>query len=358
MSFGPLDRTIARALILALGIGVLVAVFPFAAGLIGAAVLYVVLRPLHLKIAARIGVRGSAAVLVTIAALLLALPAVWLVDVVVDEGPRALRALGESRLLQRLTAAEIAGVRIGVHAEEIVTSFVGWMSTRVFVLVGSGLKGMLDIVIALFGLYYLLIDGPRAWPRAVRYLPFSPANAALLRERFVVITDATLLGTALTALLQGLIVGMGFAATGLPNPPFWGTVTAVVSVLPVLGSALVWVPGSIALFAEGELGRAILLVVLGAVVASNVDNVARLVVNRRVARLHPMATLVGAFAGVPVFGIAGVLLGPLAISFFFELLKIYEQEYGPAKAVVVPPSLAAPPDSPRTAGPRPMETVP
>ena len=336
MPHGNLDRTIARTAIAALGIGTALALFPLATGLFGGAVLYVVLKPLHAKLAPRVGRRVSAGLITAASTVALALPGIWLLDVIVDEGPRALRAVTGSTLLRRLAAAEVGGVGLGVEGGQLGGALVGWFSARVIHVVGSGLEGVLHLVIALFGLYYLLVDGPATWSRVVRLLPFSRRSSELLRERFVVITDATLLGTALTAILQGLIVGAAFAMTGLPNPPFWGTVTAIVSVLPVLGSVLVWVPAAIALFAAGDAGRAIGLALVGIVVVSNVDNVVRLMVNRRIARLHPMATLVGAFAGVPVFGIAGVLLGPLAISYLFELLRIYRREYGHA-ADVSPP---------------------
>jgi predicted PurR-regulated permease PerM len=352
------DRTIAQVLIVLLGAGVLVALFPFASGLLGGAVLYVVLHPLHERLAGRLGPRGSAALLVTLAAIVLALPGVWLVDVILDEGPRALRALAESRLAARLSTMEFGGVPVGSRMDDASGALVAWSSGQVVGIFGRGFRGMLDIVIALFGLFYLLLDGRRLWARVVAYLPFSRANAELLRERFVVITDATLLGTALTAVLQGTIVGFTFALLELPNPPFWGTVTAFVSVLPVLGSALVWIPGAIALLATGHPGRAATLVTIGIVVVSNVDNVARLMVNRKVARLHPMATLVGAFAGVPVFGISGVLLGPLAISYFLELLSIYEQEYGGPRPHLVPSPIIDPAAPPRTGTPLDPETVP
>jgi predicted PurR-regulated permease PerM len=114
----------------------------------------------------------------------------------------------------------------------------------------------------------------------------------------------------------------------LSDPWFWGVVTAIVSVLPVFGSALVWLPGSVALAVQGRYEAALTLGAIGAVVASNIDNVMRPMVNRRVSNLHPMVTLVGAFAGVGVLGLPGILLGPLAITYFFELASLYRREYG------------------------------
>jgi len=98
-----------------------------------------------------------------------------------------------------------------------------------------------------------------------------------------------------------------------------------------VGSALVWFPGVLLLLIQGRLGAALALAVIGAGIASNIDNVARLAVNRRISGLHPMLTLVGAFAGVRLVGVAGVLLGPLTLSYFFELVRLYEEEHGPVE---------------------------
>jgi len=146
------------------------------------------------------------------------------------------------------------------------------------------------------------------------------------------VTQATLLGTALVAVLQGALVGAGFWIVDLPNPLFWGTVTAFASILPVLGSGLVWLPGVLILVAQQRYPAAVILLVIGAGIASNVDNVIRPLVYRRVSNIHPMITLVGAFAGVRYFGLLGLLLGPLAIAYLFELLRFYREDYGAAVA--------------------------
>jgi len=173
----------------------------------------------------------------------------------------------------------------------------------------------------------LLLTTPGNWRTVASYLPFSQEGADLVAHRFRQVTEATLLGTALTSILQGTAVALGFWLTGLGAPWFWGVVTAIVSVLPLFGSALVWFPGAVALAVQGRYGAAVVLAAIGAIVASNIDNVMRPLVNRRVSNLHPMTTLVGAFAGAGVLGLAGILLGPLAITYFFELAALYRREY-------------------------------
>ena len=114
---------------------------------------------------------------------------------------------------------------------------------------------------------------------------------------------------------------------GLSNAVFWGVLTVILAILPVVGSGLVWGPGVAALALEGRYGFAIALALWGALAVGNVDNVIRPVVFRRWARIHPFVTVIGAFAGIRYFGLLGLLIGPLAISYFFELIRMYRVEY-------------------------------
>jgi predicted PurR-regulated permease PerM len=136
-----------------------------------------------------------------------------------------------------------------------------------------------------------------------------------------------LIGTGLTASIQGLLVGVAFWITGIPNALFWGVVTVIVAILPVVGSALVWGPGVLHLALEGRYAMAIGLAIWGVVVVGNIDNVIRPMVFRRWAQIHPFITIIGAFAGIQYFGLLGLLIGPLAISYFFELIRMYREEY-------------------------------
>jgi predicted PurR-regulated permease PerM len=337
----PRDR--AQLLLVALGLAIAIALAPFAAGLLGALVLYVAVAPAYRRLLAFMPRRASAIVVVTATAVLILLPLAWLLVIAIGQAPAALRQLQASDGLARLAAVRIGSADIGTRIVAAGGELVSWASAQAFRALGGAVRGTLNMVVALFGLYFLLLSSADAWRAVAAYLPFSAAGADLLRDRFRHVTEATLLGTALTAVLQGIVVALGFAATGLPDALFWGVVTAVVSVFPVLGSAVVWLPGAVALAIQGRYGASVALVALGAIVASNIDNVMRPLVNRRVSNLHPMTTLVGAFAGVGVLGLPGILLGPLAITYFFELVRLYRREYGEATEIASASPVAPPP---------------
>jgi predicted PurR-regulated permease PerM len=211
-----------------------------------------------------------------------------------------------------------------------------WLSRQAIDLFGSATFVAVNLLIAFFGLFYLLLAGDTPWRRVARYLPFSEETTERLRARFHDVTRATILGIGATALLQGSIVGLSFHFLGLGHPLLWGAVTGIVSVLPILGSSMVWLPGTVVLLVDHSPGAAAILAAIGFIVASNVDNFVRPIIFRRVSHVHPLVTVVGAFAGMRYFGLLGVLLGPLALVYFIELVLAYEQEYG---GVGGPPSL-------------------
>lgn len=311
----------------------LVAIAPYIAGLLGAAVLYVVCRPAHGWLAPRVGPRAAAIVLAVAAVALLLLPAAWLALVAVDQAPGALARVLASDAFDRLATLRAGPVDVGGQLARAGETFLAWASREAFTLVGSATRALLNLLLALVGLYFLLLSADTLWARVRPLIPFSAAGAEALRVRFATVTEATILGIVATGLAQGTTVGLGFWAVGLPNPVVWGTATALASVLPVLGSALVWGPGVVVLLAGGRFLAAGALAVIGLVIASNIDNVVRPAVYRRHSGVHPMATLLGAFAGVELLGLVGLLLGPLAISYLFELLRLYEEEYGAVVSV-------------------------
>jgi predicted PurR-regulated permease PerM len=322
----PRDR--AGLLILALGAAILVAIAPFLSGLLGAAVLYVIFVKPYRRLERSMRPGLAAAITLAAALVIVALPLGWLVGVVIAQAPDALRTLQSSAVFARVAELRIGSFQVGMELAKASGTIASWLSARVFSFVGSATSAVLNLVIAFFGLYYMLRSDRNTWDAIRPYIPFSPPTADALRERFYSVTQATLLGTMLIAAIQGSLVGIGFWIVGLPNPFFWGTVTAIASILPVLGTSLVWLPAVLVLLVQDRYGAAVTMLVIGAGIASNIDNLIRPLIYRRVSHIHPMITLVGAFAGVKYFGLLGVLLGPLAIAYLFALLQFYREEYG------------------------------
>lgn len=325
----PTGKFRATAILVVLGIGILWAMLPFAPGILGAAVFYVLSVSAFRWLVGRGTPRSLAATTMLLVVLLLILiPGGALVTILLDEIPAAIRGLDAGPLVQRLQRLRLGPVNVGEQIARASGNLGTWVSQQVLGAVGGAARGTLNLLIALLGLYYLLLSAEDVWPRVKRYLPFTDEDSEDLRSKFYEVTMATVLGVVVVAVAQGILVGAAFTVLQLPNPIVWGTVTAFASVLPLMGSALVWLPAAIVLFATGNIGQGVGLAIFGGVVVSNIDNIMRPIVSKRVGNLHPLTTLLGAFAGIQYIGLIGLLLGPLAITWFFELMVIYDKEYG------------------------------
>jgi predicted PurR-regulated permease PerM len=293
--------------------------------------LYVVSVPVYRRLAPRIGQSWAALVVTVGVAIVLIIPAVWMVAAVVEQAPAAFTAVVQSDGFAQLSVLRIGPLDIGSQLSRAGELVGAWASRQALALVGGITRAVLNLLIATVGLYYLFRSATGLWRRVRPMIPFSTAGTDALGERFGLVTQATLLGIAATGVAQGVTVGLAFWLVGLPNPIVWGSATAVASIFPLVGSALVWGPGVIVLVVGHRYGAAIALGLIGGLITSNIDNVIRPLVYSRVSGVHPMATLVGAFAGVGLMGLPGLLIGPLAISYLFELLDLYDAEYGAAR---------------------------
>jgi predicted PurR-regulated permease PerM len=332
MAFLDTKHQQAAVLVAALGLVILIALLPYASGLIGAPVLYIILAPLHEWLVPRVRRKTLATSLViTVALVGIILPFTWIISLLVGQAQDAAGAVVASPVMDRLDEVTIGGYAVGQQLREFGSRLVGLLGGGALSLIGRVARITLNVIFALIGLYYILQDPDAAWRWVRPFIPFSDENTDAIRERFSAVTKSTVIGTGLSALAQGVMMAITFSIFGLGNAVFWGAVTLIFSILPVLGSGLVWLPGAIVLYTDGRVGAAVGLVLIGLVIISNVDNLIRPWVSNRYAQIHPMITLVGAIAGVSYLGILGLLLGPLALSYFFELLAMYRTEFLPTQ---------------------------
>jgi predicted PurR-regulated permease PerM len=327
MQFLHTKRERAGLLIAVLGVAIVIALSPFAVGLLGAAVLYVLCEPVFRRLRARMPMGVAAVLTLIFAILVIAIPVMWIVVLLADQAPEMIKGVQSADVFARLGSIRIGRFELGSELAKASGTFFQWLSQQAFDVVGGAARATLNLVISFFALYYMLVSAEHSWVAFRQFLPFSETASDDLKNRFYSLTHATVLGTALTALAQGATIAIAFRLVGLPNATFWGVVTGFTSILPVLGSAMVWVPAAGVLLVQQRYGAAAVMLVIGGGVASNIDNVIRPMVYRRVSNIHPLVTLIGAFAGVKHFGLLGVLLGPLAIQYFFEFLRIYRREY-------------------------------
>lgn len=215
--------------------------------------------------------------------------------------------------------------------KETVTSIAKNLGTFLSNLFPQILSGTLDVFIVLglmyFVMYYLQINNRNLNQHVFRYLPFSSNTIIALTDELKASVNANVIGLGIISLVQAFMVGLAFWIFGVPDAVFWGLISFFAAFIPVLGTPLVWGPGAIYLLGMGETGNGIGLLTTGAIVIMNVDNVLRLYIAKQMGDTHPLITILGVILGVPLFGILGLVIGPLMLSYLLLLIKVYEQEF-------------------------------
>lgn len=336
-----------------LAIALAIALAPYASGLIAVPVLYVVLRPLHAPVSRIVGVRLASLLMVALTVVLIVLPGISIVGLLVDRAQSMAGELISGPVLRRLRDLEFGPFDVGSRLVALSEQVVTWLGSNALRLVGTATRFALNLVLALFGLYYLLINGGEVWAAVRPYIPFSETNAEKLRMRFRDVTTSTVIGTGLTAVAQAIAVSMSFLLTGLTDPLFWGVVTLVFAILPVLGSGMVWIPGVAVHVIGGHPGAAFFMLAWNLAATGLIDYGIRPMVFNRFAQIHPLITLVGAVAGVSYFGLLGLLVGPLALTYFFEIVRMYREEHVETGTVTGFPEDYAPAQAPVVEEPSP-----
>ena len=310
-----------------LTVGLAIALAPYATGLIAVPVLYVILEPVHTRLTRWLSPAKAAGVVIVLTILLIVIPGVTLLSLIVGQAQNMAGKVMAGPLLDRIRMLQVGPFDLGAELVKLGQTVVGWLGSNAFSLLGTVTLLVLNILLALFGLYYLLLQPNAVWHAVRPYIPFSPANTDRLRDRFRAVAVSTVIGTGVTAGAQGITVALGFLVTGLPDPLFWGVVTVVFAILPVVGSGMIWGPGVAVLLFDGRFGAAGFFAMWSIATTGVIDYIFRPLIFNRFAQVHPLITLVGAVAGVSYFGLLGLLVGPLALSYFFEILAMYKDEF-------------------------------
>jgi len=190
-----------------------------------------------------------------------------------------------------------------------------------------GLNFFTSITMMYFFLYFLLTNINRLEAAIILYLPFKKNNIKLFGKELVAQTVSNAIGVPLIALIHGLLAYIAYKIAGLEQAAFWAIITAFASVIPVIGTALIWLPVSLFLFIKGQTGYGVFIIIWGIVIIGLSDNLFRFLLAKKMADVHPIVTVLGLIIGLKYFGFTGLIFGPLMISYFIILLKIYYNQY-------------------------------
>ncbi|MBC7616528.1 MAG: AI-2E family transporter [Pedobacter sp.] len=192
----------------------------------------------------------------------------------------------------------------------------------------SLISGVFNIVFGLllmyFLLYFMLVERESFENALIKYAPFREQNARRFAEEMRNTTYANVVGQGFISVVQGSLVSLSFYVLGYNDPLFWGVITIFISFVPILGPPVVFLPAALLQLADGNNFAGWAMLIFGFVVIINIDNVLRFMIAKKVGNIHPIITVIGVVIGIPLFGILGLVFGPLLFSYFFLLIRIYE----------------------------------
>ncbi|MEE4113057.1 MAG: AI-2E family transporter [Desulfobacteraceae bacterium] len=224
--------------------------------------------------------------------------------------------------------------KIAPHSELILRKageMVGHISQFLINNLSSAAMGAATFLFTLFTwlytMYFFLMDGDKLLEKILYYLPLEDHDEQQMLERFTSVTRATLKGTAVIGILQGGLAGLAFWAVGIPSATFWGVIMVVLSIIPSVGTALVWVPTALILGFGGAVGKAIGLFVFCGLVVGSLDNLLRPILVGKDTQMHELMIFFGTMGGIFMFGMMGVIIGPIIAALFVTVWEIYGQAF-------------------------------
>src|SRR5690606_15264711 len=326
--FSQKERNIIILLIvITLGCILLYAMRGIYGAILGALVMYTLFRKVNIFLIERWRWPKpfTAAVIITISVFIIVLPFLGIGSMLVG---KALELQDDPAWIKQLINAvnKFAGDLFGkpdLLKEQLQASaaYVGGLLTTVL---GGAANVFLEITVMYFVLYFLLVNYKGFENSFIHYLPFDEEQAIIFGEELKNITYSNIIGQTIIAIVQGGCLALGFVIFGVEDPLFWGVICAILSFIPLLGPPLIFVPAALILLSHGNSWQGIGLLIWGFGLVINIDNVLRLVIAKKVGDIHPLITVVGVIIGLPLFGIMGLVYGPLLLAYFLIAVKIYK----------------------------------
>jgi len=313
--------------IIVLGCFLLYALSAIFSAILGAIVLYVMFRPLYLNITERRGWNKGVSALVIIVLSLFAivipflLLSILVINKIISFKSSAIPIdswvdkidMYTSEYMNQPRFAEDTLHKLGTYAADLFPS-----------LLGSAASIILTLLVMYFILYFMLAELREFEAGLLRYAPFSEQHALKFAMALRNATYSNVLGQGIISLVQGVLLANGFWIVGIPDAIFWGVIATFISFLPVVGAPTLSIPAGIYLMLLGRTWAGIGIMAYGLLFIGNLDHVLRMVINKRIANTHPIISIIGVFIGIPLFGILGLVFGPVLLSYFILMTEIYQ----------------------------------
>lgn len=303
---------------------------PYMSGFLGAATLYILVNGQQKHFTQKLKMKKSlSAFLIVLEVLIfILLPLTGITFLVIDTVSGI--SINPADLLQQfndfITSLE---ERLGYNlfTPENLAALPKAGSNILQVLGNSVYSFVINVIVILFVLYYMLLNND-SFETAIReVLPFKEENKQILAEETRLIIQANAVGIPLLAIIQGVFAYFGYLFFGIESAILYAILTAFSTILPIIGTMIIWVPLGVSIMLTGDYVNGAALLVYGLIVIGGVDNVARFLLQKKLADIHPLITVFGVLIGIPMFGFWGVIFGPLLLSLFILFFNMFRHEY-------------------------------
>jgi hypothetical protein len=331
----PIDSVVIKQIALILVICVLVGLICwnlalFIPSVLGAVTLYIVCRKFNYYLIEEKNWKPwlSATVLMLASLVILILPLYFIVDMLVAKAGNAQAYMEKFNVfLEKIHQFVYQKVGFDILSKENiakVTNFAGTLSTKVL----NTTVNTFTVIASMYFILYFMFVKARLFERIVaRAMPFKKKNIQLLGDKFIKLVMANAIGIPVVALGQGVVALIGYWIFGCPSPMLLFALTAVASMLPVVGAAIVYVPVGIFMIAEGQNGPGVGILLYGLIIVGLTDNLLRFTLLKKLEDIHPLVTVFGIILGMNIFGFMGLVFGPILMSITVLLIQVYRDEF-------------------------------
>jgi predicted PurR-regulated permease PerM len=323
-------------LIILLGILVFSEMKTFIPAFLGAYTLYVLMRKymfiMQGKYKWKSGV--AAGVLMLLSFLIILLPIFVLINMMAGKIGFALQHSSQvlekiQSFIQQYETKYGINVMTDTNIEKVTT----WGAQTLPSVLSGTLSTLVTLIVMYFVLYFMLTEGRKMESTFYKWVPLKDENIIMLRHDLNKLVLSNAIGIPLIALAQGIVGLIGYLIIGGPEPVFWFVITCITAMLPVVGAALAYIPLGLLSFANGQPGQGIIVLIFGLAIIGSVDNVFRFWLNKKLGDIHPLITVFGVIIGVNLFGFIGLIFGPILISLFLLMIKVYVNEFSRDRTV-------------------------
>lgn len=326
-----LRQIVLLLIIILLALLLLNQLFIFLPGFLGAITLYILLRETYFYLTIKKQWKKTATALLFIISslIVIALPVYFSVQLISSKLSVVLNNPAELIFDAKIVGQKIYTLTgIQLLSDENILTFQKKAAAIIPSLLNSSASILSNFAIMFFLLYFLLVNGRHVEKFLDRSIPLKEENIDLLGTETKNMIRANAIGIPVLAIIQGIIATIGYWIFGIKDFGLWGFLTGVFSMVPIVGTAVIWLPLTAYLFSVNQTGNAVGLLIYALVLITNIDYVVRLTLLKKFMDVHPLITIFGVIVGIGLFGFWGVIFGPLLISYFIILIKIYMNEFG------------------------------